>query len=254
MEDEQIELYLKRIGVSKRPERLDLQYLTTLHKAHISSIPFENLDIMEGKPISLDREDLFNKIIVRQRGGVCSELNTLYNWLLASLGYEVVSYSSRIIAKTRPIQQKSHRIIVVLIDGERYITDVGFNYDHHRIPLKLTEDLIQYDGECRYRLTRDRFFGWIMWQEQVGLGWRRKIGFTEDPCIDMDFNGPTFFAENHEESAINKATKVALHINGEFYAVRGGAFLKEEGGVEHIIEKLDSPKREREILSRVFKL
>ena len=67
------------------------------------------------------------------RGGVCSEINTLYNWLLEPLGFEVVSYSSRIIAKTLPIQPQSHRVMGVKLDGRIYLTDAGFNYDMHQI-------------------------------------------------------------------------------------------------------------------------
>ena len=253
MTDKEIDMYMKRLGLQRRAEP-DLEFLTELQRRHISTIPFENLDIIAGRPVSLDRERLFEKIIVNKRGGVCSELNTLYNWLLASLGYEVVSYSSRIIAKTRPIQARSHRIIAVTIGEDRYLTDVGFNYEHHRIPIKLEEGLEQSDGECRYKMTKDGFFGWLMWQERPGLGWRKKIGFPEDPCIDQDFAAATFFAENHKDSAINKFVKVSLHIDGVFYGIRSGNFLKEIGGVEHIIEENISAEREKELLHDIFHL
>ena len=253
MSDEQVGLYLERLGMEK-PQQPDLSYLTALQQAHISHIPFENLDIMAKKPISLEREALFEKIILRRRGGVCSELNTLYNWLLVSLGYETVSYSSRIIAEKSPVQPRSHRVIAAAIDGERYLTDVGFNYEHHRVPLMLREELVQEDGECRYRLTKDEFFGWLMWQERPGYGWRKKLGFTEDPCIDMDFAAATFYAQEHSASKINKYLKVSMHIDGTFYAIRSGMLLKELGGVEHVIEKIESPQRQKEILHDVFHL
>lgn len=253
MTEQQIKLYMDRLE-TERPEKPDLKSLTELQRAHICHIPFENLDIIEGIPISLDREALFEKIIIRKRGGVCSELNTLYNWLLESVGYSPVSYMSRIIAKTAPVQHKSHRIMAVCINGEKYITDVGFNYEHHRIPVKLEEGIVQDDGECRYRFTRDDVFGWILWQDRPAMGWRKKISFTEDPCIDIDLIPATFYAENHKNSAINKFAKVSLHIDGTFYAIRSGQFLKETGGVEHLIERLDSKDREDEILREVFSL
>lgn len=251
MTEKQIELYLERIGM-KKSEKPDLEYLFELHKAHIAHIPFENIDIMVSKAINLNREALFEKIIINKRGGVCSELNTLYNWLLESLGYQVRSYSSRIIAKTAPLQPRSHRIIAVEINGEKYLTDVGFNYEHHRIPLKIEENLVQDDGECQYKLLRDDFFGWIMMQNRPEEGWRQKLGFTEDPCIDLDFVQATFFAENHQDSRINKHLKVSLHIDGVFYAIRAGKFLKEHGGVEEIIESITSKAQEQRILREVF--
>lgn len=255
MSKEQIAEYLQRIE-ARRPDGtgLDLEYLTHLQAQHISHIPFENLDIMEGKPISLDRGDLFHKIITCRRGGVCSELNTLYNWLLESLGFDVTSYSARIIAATAPVQMRSHRIIGVHMQSGTFLSDVGFNFDHHRIPLRLEPDLVQYDGECEYKLVRDDFWGWLMWQHRPNLGWRKKLGFTEEPQIDLDFVAPTFFAAKHPDSRINKATKVSLHRDGRFYAIRSGAFLTENGGEEKIIEKITSKEQELKLIREFFLL
>lgn len=253
MPREKIEKYLARIEM-EFPEKLNLDYLSRLQIAHMSHIPYENLDVMAGKRLSLNREVLYDKMIENHRGGVCSEINTLYNWLLESLGFSVTSYTSRVIAKTAPVQAQSHRIMAVALDGKTYITDAGFNYEHHRIPLLLEENLVQDDGECQYKLIRDEFFGWVMWQNRPEHGWRKKIGFTEEPHIDLDFVPATFFAEAHPDSKINKATKVSLHINGTFYAIRSNQFLREHGGVEEMIEPITSKEQEARILKEVFGL
>lgn len=253
MSPEQIRKYLFRIGMDAS-KSLDLAYLSRLQAAHMSHIPFENLDIMDGKPLSLDREALYEKIICRKRGGVCSELNTLYNWLLESLGFDVVSYNSRITGAAAPVQSRSHRIIGVRLEGETYLTDVGYNFEHHRIPLLLKADLIQDDGECKYRLESDAFFGWIMWQYRPGEGWRKKLGFTEEPQIDLDFVPPTFFAQYHPDSRINKALKVSLYIDGQFHAIRSGQYLLEHGGVESPVEDIASREREDQLLKEIFHL
>ncbi|MCB6993822.1 arylamine N-acetyltransferase [bacterium 210820-DFI.6.37] len=253
MSQEQIKKYLKRIG-EKEPETLDLAYLSRLQAAHMSRVPFENLDIMDGKALSLDRESLYEKIVIRKRGGVCSELNTLYNWLLESLGFDVVSYNSRVTGAAAPIQSRSHRIIGVRFGKDTYLTDVGYNFEHHRIPLLLKEGFVQDDGECGYRLERDAFFGWLMWQYRPKEGWRKKLGFTEEPQIDLDFVPPTFFAQYHPDSRINKALKVSLYIDGQFHAIRQGQYLLEHGGVEEPIETIPSKEREDQLLREVFGL
>lgn len=257
MTQEQIDAYLERIGMKGISLEQSLAYLAKLQYAHITHIPFENLDIMAGIPLSLDRETLFEKVVHRKRGGVCSELNTLYNWLLESLGFQVTSYVSRIIAESRPIQAASHRIMAVACDGESYLTDVGFNYQHHRTPMLLVENVTHDDGDCQYRLEQDDFFGWIMWQKRPQSGWRKKLSFTETPQLDLDFIYPTFFAQEHPDSAINKATKVSLYLpqeKGKFYAIRGGQFLREEGGEVEVLEELTSKEQEQEILAQVFHL
>lgn len=253
MTDAQIQQYLVRIGMEP-PEEADFAYLSRLQMAHMSSIPFENLDIMQKKMISLDRERLFDKIICQKRGGVCSELNTLYNWLLESLGYDVVSYSSRIIAKEAPVQGRSHRIIGVRLESGTYLTDVGYNFEHHRIPLLLKDGVVQSDGECEYRLVRDDFFGWLMWQNRPGAGWRKKLGFTEEPQIDLDFIQPTFFAQYHPDSMINKYLKVSLYIDEVFHAIRSGKYLVEHGGVEKEIYPVFSIQEESRLMTEVFRL
>ena len=220
----------------------------------MSHIPFENIDIMDGKPLSLDRKVLYEKIIDRKRGGVCSELNTLYNWLLESLGFNVISYNSRITGTAAPFQSRSHRIMGVRLEDCTYLTDVGYNFEHHRIPLLLKAGLVQDDGECKYRLEPDEFFGWGMWQFRPKEGWRKKLGFTEEPQIDLDFVPPTFFAQYHPDSRINKSLKVSLHIHGQFHAIRGGQYLLEHGGVEDPQENITSKERENQLLQEVFHL
>ena len=62
MTEVQISQYLERIEMDK-PAAADLEYLTKLQSANVNHIPYENLDILAGREISLDREHLFEKII-----------------------------------------------------------------------------------------------------------------------------------------------------------------------------------------------
>ncbi len=253
MTEKQIGMYLERIEMDK-PEIVDLEYLTRLQFANVSHIPYENLDMLAGKEISLDREHLFEKIIVNGRGGVCSETNTLYNWLLESLGYDTVSYNSRIISKASPVQMTGHRVIGVDIDGISYITDVGVNYEHHRIPLRLAEGLVQNDEVCDYQFKKDDFFGWVLWQQRPGTDWRRKLGFTENPNIDPDYIQALYMATYHEGSKFNKTAKVSQYIDGEFFAIREREFFVEHNGIPESICTLDSKEEERQKVREIFGL
>ncbi|HLE74088.1 MAG TPA: arylamine N-acetyltransferase, partial [Anaerolineales bacterium] len=82
-----IRTYLARIKYSL-PVRVDLESLRGLQLAHMLSVPFENLDIVPlRKPIHLDEESLWDKIVERRRGGFCYELNGLFAWLLKQIGF-----------------------------------------------------------------------------------------------------------------------------------------------------------------------
>ena len=66
-----LEAYLARIGLRGRPS------MAELHRAHVTSIPFENLDPRRGIPVSLEPEDLERKLVTERRGGYCFEQNLL---------------------------------------------------------------------------------------------------------------------------------------------------------------------------------
>src|SRR5690349_18713825 len=83
-----VSAYLTRISYDG-PVEPTLPVLHGLHLAHLRSVPFENLDIHLGRPISLAEEQLFAKVVGQRRGGFCYELNGLFAALLREIGYEV---------------------------------------------------------------------------------------------------------------------------------------------------------------------
>ena len=76
-----LDAYLARIGL-RGPCEPTLETLVALHRAHMLSVPFENLDIHLGRPLVLDPAANFEKIVTRRRGGWCYEQNGLFGWVL----------------------------------------------------------------------------------------------------------------------------------------------------------------------------
>src|SRR5512146_954327 len=89
-----VSAYLNRIHYSG-PLEPTAETLRQLHRAHLYSVPFENLDIHLGRPIRLEEEALFVKIVTARRGGFCYELNGLFSRLLTGLGYQVTLLNAR---------------------------------------------------------------------------------------------------------------------------------------------------------------
>src|SRR5262245_55915491 len=80
--------YLARIDYTGgRAPTIDT--LRALHRAHLYTVPFENLDIHLGRAILLEERALFRKVVGERRGGFCYELNGLFAELLRFLGFEV---------------------------------------------------------------------------------------------------------------------------------------------------------------------
>ncbi|KIR01831.1 hypothetical protein P261_00645 [Lachnospiraceae bacterium TWA4] len=122
----QVDNYLKRIYF-KSDATNDLECLNKLIYCHHTSVPFENIDVYYGKlPLSLEVNDLFDKIVTKNRGGYCFELNGLFLALLQTLGFNAWSSMCRVVLRDDDVRPISHRGIIVDINGKRYFCDVGF--------------------------------------------------------------------------------------------------------------------------------
>jgi N-hydroxyarylamine O-acetyltransferase len=129
--------YLDRIEAA-RPAVLDAAALGALHLAHQRAVPFENLSIHLGEPISLGEADLIAKIVTRRRGGFCYELNGAFALLLEGLGARVRRVAARVYGgEGRLGPLFGHLALVVhLPDGSGpWLADVGFG-SHSSYPLR----------------------------------------------------------------------------------------------------------------------
>ncbi len=133
-----IQAYLKRInyqgGVTPT-----LETLRQLHHAHLHTIPFENLDIGLGRPIVLNEAALFDKIVIRRRGGFCYELNGLFAAMLRELGFDVTLLSAEVAREDGGYSPPfDHLTLMVKINGTAWLADVGFGASFlEPIPLDL---------------------------------------------------------------------------------------------------------------------
>ena len=124
--------YLDRIGAA-RPASPTLDALGELALAHLYSVPFENLDIAAGRPLSVEPEAIFDKVVRRRRGGFCYELNGLFSWLLRELGYDVTLLAGQTVDPTtgEPGHPRAHLVLLVNLDGPRLV-DVGWGEAYRR--------------------------------------------------------------------------------------------------------------------------
>jgi N-hydroxyarylamine O-acetyltransferase len=157
--------YLKRIRYTEHI-RPDVQTLHGLQRAHMLNVPFENLDIGLKRPIQLDLETLWDKIVVRGRGGFCYEVNGLFAWLLQEIGFEVTYLNARDYHPQDDTFGIDFDHLVMLAgvpnDPARWLVDVGWG-DTFTHPLNLDNRDWQEDGLRAYRLEPFRD-GYQLWQ------------------------------------------------------------------------------------------
>lgn len=248
----QIEQYLRKLQLNDFEPTVNLATLTKLQDAHLKYIPYENFDCLNGKITLLKRQDMFNKVIMHNRGGICFELNGLYNWLLESLGFDVTSYSARFIDKMETYQLRRHRVMCVTLGDKRYLTDVGVNSESPRVPLEIVEGLIQSDGISQYKFTRSEFWGWLLWQKERGKIWKRLFGFTEEPQIDKDFITASFWCDAHPDSPFIKSKKLSIFREDCNITIRGNYLKFYLGGRVKYRYKINTGAELKEILWEYF--
>lgn len=118
--------YLARIG-APMPQAPSAEALGALVRFHLEAVPFENLEsLYTHQAPSLEPERLFEKIVLRRRGGYCFELNKLFCLLLQSLGYDCRPVAARVVHHRTDPRPLSHRATIVTVDGGRWFVDVGF--------------------------------------------------------------------------------------------------------------------------------
>ena len=251
LSDVQFRQYLDRISYTG-PLTVELSTLTDLQKAHMTQVPYENLDILDGIPLSVDPSDLFHKIVERRRGGFCFELQGGYKQLLQAVGFPVSQYAARMLFSPRPIHMRNHRVLVASVGDKRYFTDVGILHECPRTPLQLTPELVQTDGLCDYRFTQDPYYGWVLWQKVEGKDWQTCLGFTEEPQEDSDYAMPCFYCEKHPDSPFNKYFRLSIFKDRSNFTLEHGLFREFRDGVAVQEQELTDPADIQKVMREVF--
>ena len=150
----EISTYLSRIH-HPLSVHVDYDTLRSLHRSHMLSVPFENLDIVPlQRPIKLDEHSLWDKIIVQKRGGFCYELNGEFAWLLKNIGFEVTYLNGRVYNQSGERGcDFDHLTLLVQIpnNSDSWLADVGFG-DSFLEPLSFNDREEQIQGLRAYRL------------------------------------------------------------------------------------------------------
>ncbi len=196
MNSTQIAAYLNRIdyhGELAPTERV----LRDLHRAHQYAVPFEDLDIHIGRPIRLDREALFTKIVEQRRGGFCYELNGLFAELLGALGFSVTLLSAG-VAHPRGGFGPDFDHLTLRVDLDRpWLADVGFG-DSFREPIRLEVGDVQQEPEDHYQIAFDGQHHVVL--RGVGGQAKPQYRFTLEPRALADFTEMCHYQQTSPDS------------------------------------------------------
>ena len=189
-----LERYLARIGLEGRPG------IAELHRAHVTSIPFENLDPRRGIPVSVAIDDIERKLVVDRRGGYCFEHNLLLAAALEALGAEVEWLLARVRTGSRrgTSRPRSHLVLRVHAGGATWHADVGFGLGSPLEPLPFGRGGVHEQSGWRFRVVED---GPELVLQSAGDGdWTDLYGFVPEPVPFVDIEVSNWFTATHPRS------------------------------------------------------
>jgi len=193
-----LDAYLARTG-GPRPLTATLEGLVALQRAHCAAIPFENLDILLGRPIELDLDALQAKLVRARRGGYCFEQNTLFQAALEALGFRVTALAARVRAGATGIRARTHMLLKVDLPEGAFVADVGFGGDGLVHPIALAEGSETWVGFMGHRLRREGDW-WVLQGSSAGE-WTDLYAFTLEPHHPIDFVMANHFTSTYPRSA-----------------------------------------------------
>lgn len=212
-----LEGYFARVGYTG-PRTPTYGVLAALVEHHAVAIPFENLDVLSGRVIRLDASSLSAKLVRGGRGGYCFEHNVLLGGVLGQLGFDVSVHvgRGRWRVPADVILPRTHMVLTIALEGERYLVDGGYGGVGLTAPLRLgcadaqpslfEEQRILASGEGR------------LVQARIAGEWRDLYVFTDERVLPIDVEVANWYTSTHPESRfrqnliVSSATRQLRHV------------------------------------------
>ncbi|OHT84883.1 arylamine N-acetyltransferase family protein [Mycobacteroides saopaulense] len=197
--------YLAFVGFDgDRSPSLDTVRL--LQRGHVLNIKWENLDAVLHKHVALDIPSVQDKLLRRPRGGYCYEHIALFAGVLERLGFDFFGIQGRVQMGTNSIRPATHGMLVVRLDGEQWLCDVGFGTSP-LAPIRLVDEDVIADESWTYRLLRGEVTpgadGWTL-SEAAGdgtrPGWMSRHTFVLEPQYPVDYRAASHFVASSPNS------------------------------------------------------
>jgi N-hydroxyarylamine O-acetyltransferase len=235
MTNQDIQRYCARIGYdgSWQPT---FETLAAVHRAHLLSIPYENLDIHLGRPLSLDPAAMFTKLVDQRRGGWCYEMNGTLGQVLSAMGFDVRYVSGAVHRATRGDAALGNHLVLIVTLDRPWIVDVGFG-DGFIEPLPLEPGRYR-QGFLEYRVSAEGRWWRVDNHEYGGAD---GFDFTLEPQAIETFATRCHELQTSPQSPFVQTTVCERFVPGGLVMLRG-AVLREvtaRGAAARIVQDAD---------------
>lgn len=201
--------YLDRIEFTGKIDT-SVECLTQLMRCHLFSIPFENLDVQRNHFVSLIPEEIVKKIIYSSRGGYCYEVNGIFAMALTAIGFKYQFCGARPMFYPT-LRPKTHVVLIVDIDNEKFVCDLGFGSFGIRAPISLNQlnQTIQQDYD-QFELSKLDQYTYLV-KAKVENEWKNQFCFDLYPMQWIDMTLPNYFNSTHPDTIFVQKLLVVKH-------------------------------------------
>jgi len=201
--------YLNRIGY-QGDTQADIATVTDMMRCQLCTVPFENIDVQAGKVVSLVPEEIVEKIINRNRGGYCYEVNAIFAMALQSIGipYQFVAARPMLSPDESP---KTHMALVIRVNNEEWLCDLGFGCYGIREPMKLSLVDIEVKQHIdMFILSKTAEHEYLL-KVLVNGEWINLYVFDIYPQKWIDFIPANYFNSTHPDVIFVQKLFIVLH-------------------------------------------
>ncbi|MGK3960791.1 arylamine N-acetyltransferase [Sorangium sp. So ce118] len=238
-----LDAYLARIGYrgALAPTR---EVLDALHTAHVYSVPFENLDILLGRPIRIDLASVQAKLVRARRGGYCFEQNTLFVAALRRIGFKVTTLIARVRFQRSDVGPQTHMLSLVELPEGPFLADVGFGGPGLTRPIRLVEGESQPQPHDVVGLRREGS-SWVL-ESRAREPSQDLYAFTLEESYPVDYEVANHYTSTHPSSLFVNNVLASLASpearltlrNRQLSVLRGGQLERFELGDDEILDVL----------------
>ncbi|MBA8779243.1 arylamine N-acetyltransferase [Staphylococcus schleiferi subsp. coagulans] len=165
-----------------------LEDLTSYIRKFLYTIPFEAIDIYNGRTISTDVQTNIDKFTKKHRGGLCYENNVVTNAYLTARGFDTIMVAGYVKPPKREWKKRpTHLTNIVTIDNQHYLADTGFGHFPSQ-PIPLNGEIVE-DEDDIYRIIYDedaRSY-YVQTTKQAKENWIDLLNFKREPRGLIDF-------------------------------------------------------------------
>ncbi len=224
-----IDEYLAHIGFVHREGESAKDRLIRLHRCHSLAVPFEDFSSFCGLPVSLDIDDIFEKVIRCRRGGYCFELNLLFQRLLNSLGYETKAVLCRPFSGEGVKLPLTHRLTIVSLEGQQWAADVGLGGNGWVEPLLLQIGTEQVQFGRTYRIREESEMGYVVELLREGT-FVPAVAFGLQYAEESDFEMSNYYTSSFPAAPFVTRMMCTLPTFEGRYTIRDKNFKIEKKG------------------------